>query len=245
MVRLRVLALSLCLGCAGRALTLGELVQRNADAEGGRAAIESKRTMVSELHIVEPTYTVDGTYRTDREGRMRIDVFAGGERVYTEAFDGREGWQLPRGKTAGEPEGPDARKALAHGPLLPGKLVPLIDLPGKGAKLSLSGRERLDGIDYYVIAVQLPDGFTTNLYLDPKMYLIERQRDVRALHPDVDPTTKWLEYTFEDYRVVAGIRRSFRGRQIDLRTGKVLQTTTTTRLAFDEAVDPAQFTRPR
>jgi len=231
--------------CASaRSPSLADLLQRNVEAEGGRAAIAAKRTMISELHIVEPKFTVDGTYRTDREGRMRIDVFAGGERVYTEAFDGRDGWQLPQGQTVGEAEGPTARAALAHGPLLPGKLTPLIDLPARGVALTLAGRERVEGIDYFVIEVRMPDGFTTHLYLHPTTYLVERQRDVRALHPDVDAKTRNLENTFEDYRSVAGVRRSFRSQQIDLQSHQVLQTTTITSVRFDEPLDPAQFARP-
>jgi hypothetical protein len=51
-----------------------------------RAAIEAVHSLEVNLRIVEPTYSADGVWR--------VDVFIAGKRVFTEAFDGRHGWQL-------------------------------------------------------------------------------------------------------------------------------------------------------
>ena len=79
----------LCLwivGCAtlkSPTLALDELVRLHTDARGGQTAIEAIHNLEVKLHIVEPTYAADGVWRVDRRGRMRIDVFMNGRRVWT------------------------------------------------------------------------------------------------------------------------------------------------------------------
>jgi len=46
----------------------------------------------------------------------------------------------------------------------------------------------VDGTSYYVLELKLDDGFVTYLYLNPTTYLIDRQRDIRAMHPAIDPS---------------------------------------------------------
>jgi len=56
------------------------------------------------------------------------------------------------------------------------------------------------------------------------------QRDVRAIHPDIDAKQKWLENRWSDWRPVAGFLRAFHEEQVDVASGKVLQTTEVTRI---------------
>ena len=74
-------------------LTVDQVIERNTQAMGGRAAIEAVKSIEVDLHIVDADVEVDGRYRAARPGRMRIDVLAGGKHVFTEAFDGDRGWQ--------------------------------------------------------------------------------------------------------------------------------------------------------
>jgi hypothetical protein len=84
---LAALAIAL-LGCNRAPLTLDDVIERNTKAMGGRAAIEAVKSIRFDLHIVDPGFEVDGTYRAARPGRMRIDAMMGGKHVFTEAFDG-------------------------------------------------------------------------------------------------------------------------------------------------------------
>src|SRR5205085_2780369 len=171
--------LSMLVGC-GRALTVDDVIERNAKAMGGRSAIEAVHSLEVNLHIVDPGFEVDGIYRAARPGRMRIDVQHQGRRVFTEAFDGEKGWQA---HDQGEPEAtsPKATAALRHGVQLPGKLFGLHEFKLRGGRIELSGREKIDGIDYYVPRLTFGDGYTTSLYVDPQSWLITRRRDVRPL----------------------------------------------------------------
>ena len=103
----------LSLTAAARAdLTLEEIVARNTEAMGGRAAIEAVQAVEVALHIKDPGFEVDGVYYAARPGRMRIDIMADGKRVYMERFDGEKGWDW-NGKEEKE-EGATPTAALRH-----------------------------------------------------------------------------------------------------------------------------------
>jgi len=79
--------------CTRSPTTVDEVIERHTKAMGGRAAIEAIQTVEFDLHITDPKFEVDGTYFAARPGKMRIDVNANGEHVFTEAFDGQKGWE--------------------------------------------------------------------------------------------------------------------------------------------------------
>jgi hypothetical protein len=212
-------------GCERAPQTVDEVIERNTQAMGGRVAIEAVKSIEVDLHIVDPDFEVDGKYRAARPGRMRIDVIASGKHVYTEAFDGGHGWQWKGEGVAIQEESPKATAALRHGVELPGKLIGLHELRQRGRRVDLAGRERDNGTDYYVLRITLNDGYTTRLYVDPKTWLITQRRDVRPLHPDIDPTPTTIESSFSDFRKVNGVLFAFASKDTDLATGKVLETT--------------------
>src|SRR5436853_921339 len=122
---------SVLLGCNRHLLTVDDVIERNTKAMGGRAAIEAVQSIEVNLHIGDPGFEVDGVYRAARPGRMRIDVQAGGRHVFTEAFDGKNGWQC-HDKGEQEAASPKATATLRHGVELPGKLFGLHELKQRG-----------------------------------------------------------------------------------------------------------------
>jgi hypothetical protein len=228
------------LGCNRHPLTVDDVIERNTRAMGGAAAIEAVQSIEVNLHIVDPGFEVDGIYRAARPGRMRIDVQAGGKNVFTEAFDGKNGWQSHDGS---EPESasPKGAAALRHGVQLPGKLFGLHELRSRGYKVELTGREKVDGIDYYTLRLTLSDGYTTTLYVDPESWLITRRRDVRPLHVDVDPTPTTIEQRSSDFREVSGVRFAFATTEIDLKTGKQLESAKVSRIKVNPQFDESIF----
>jgi hypothetical protein len=228
-------------------LTLEQLTDRNVQAMGGRAAIEAVQSIEFDLHIVEPNFEVDGIYYAARPGKMRIDITAGGKRVYTEAFDGKHAWQW-KGKGDPVDEPPTASAALSHGVELPDKLFGLHEARDRGNKLQLVGREVVDNVNYYVLRFTFADGVATTLYVDPESWLIARRRDTRARHPDIDPTPVTVETVMSDFRKVDGLVFAFATTDTDLKTGKVLGKGSTSRiilnppveLAFFETLEPAK-----
>jgi outer membrane lipoprotein-sorting protein len=225
---------------AEQPLTLDDIIARNTEAMGGPAAIEGVKTIEVELHIVDPGFEVDGTYHAARPNRMRIDVKADGKRVFVEAFDGKRGWQW-NGKGEAVEASPKATAALRRGVELPGKLYGLHELTGRGYRVELAGREKIEGIDYYALKVRSNDGFDATFYVDPTTWLITRRRDVRPLHVDVDPTPTTIEHRSSDFRKVGGIPFAFHSEEVDLQTGKVLETTTVKEIRINPSIDESIF----
>ena len=90
-------------------------------------------------------------------------------------------------------------------------------------------------------ATTLDDGYATTLYVDPKSWLITHRRDVRTLHVDIDPTPTTIEQRMSDFRQVDGVWFPFAKTETDLRTGKVLETTTIRTITVNPKIDEAIF----
>jgi hypothetical protein len=215
-------------GCHGRShsLSLDEIIERNTDAIGGRAAIVAVQSIQIDLHIKDPSFEVDGTYYAARPGKMRIDVSAEGKHVFTEAFDGHRGWEW-EGEGGQKPATEKGTAALRHGVELPGKLFGLHELKGRGHRMKSIRREQIDGVNYYVLELILNDRYAVSLYVDPNSWLVIRRRDVRPLHVDVDPTPTTIEQVSSDFRDVNGVKFPFATAETDLNTGQLLESTVT------------------
>jgi hypothetical protein len=225
-------------------LSTDEIIARNTEAMGGRQAIEAVHSIEITLHISETKFDVDAVYRAARPGAMRIDVTAGGKRVFSEGFDGEKAWQWPADAEHAVDESLQATAALRHGVELPGKLFGLHEMRGRGDAVEFVGRERLDGTDFYVLRATLRDGYSTSLYVDPATWRITRRRDFRPLHVDVDPTPTTIEDQNFDFRQEGGVWFAFGSKQIDVPTGKVMETSRIETVKINSPVDQKIFGRP-
>jgi len=225
---------------AAQDLTLDQLIEHNVNAVGGAAAIEAVQSIRFDLHIVDPDFEADGVYYAARPGRMRIDINFGGKHVYTEAFDGKRCWQW-KGKGEVVEESETAAGALWHGVEMPDKLFGLHEVRQRGNKLELVGREMVDNVNYYIVRLTFADGIATTLYFDPTSWLMTRRRDVRALHPDIDPTTTTIETALSDFRKVGDVLFAFASTNTDLKTGKVLEKATTREITLNPRIVQAFF----
>src|SRR5262245_48516528 len=110
-------AAAFALSCATptpAALTLEDILARNAEAQGG-AAFARVQTLLSEAEIVEPTFTVEGRYIASKTGLMRVDVFYQGRRAFSEGIDAQGAWSWPGDAPAPVPASGSGRAMLAHG----------------------------------------------------------------------------------------------------------------------------------
>jgi hypothetical protein len=230
--------------CVSRAPGLEEIVARNrAVVNGGtNTALIGSLEVDLRLKDAKAGSELRAIYRVNRSGQMRIDLYQGGERVYTEAFDGQRGWDLGAEGSAAIPD-PHAQ-ALWHGTQFPGMIFGLEDLAPNGHRLEYAGRERLGGVDYYVLKITLSDGFVTYRYVNPATWLIDRGRDFRAFHPALDAHQTWIETVYSDYRRVDGVMRSFVSTNTDLGTGAWQATNTIEAIKVNPSFDPAIFRMP-
>jgi hypothetical protein len=228
-ILIAILAMSSACAGAERVPDLARLVALNTAALGGREAIEATASVEYGIRITEKEFSVSAVYVADRKGRMRIDVYDKDTRVFTEALDGRNAWQWTPANGA-QPSSAAGKAGLQHGIRSPGKIFGLHEMTAIGNQLESLAGESVDGKQYDVLKLTYTDGEVTYLYLDGDSHLITRTRDVRALHPDVDSSTKWIENVHEDFCAVNGVMHPWSSRQVDLKTHEILQTTRVTSL---------------
>lgn len=229
--------------CLADGPDLETIISRHVAARGGASAIESVGTFECDVHIVEPTFEVDGTYVATRDGRMRVDISLEGKRVFTEALDGTHAWSWSPDDGVREGSAAGA-KALRHGIEFPFKLFGLHEVQSRGHRLEAAGREVVEAVDYHVLKLTLDDGFEVRYYLNPETWLIDRERTRKAMHIDVDPTPQWMEAVYSDYRSVGGVLFSHRQVERVLATGALLATGTIREIRINRPLAPGRFSPP-
>ena len=221
------LALLLCLAAAAsicQADELDDLLACNAEALGGSAAFEAIENIRVQLQISEPTFEVRGSYIASREGYMRIDIFAGEERVFAEGLNAGGAWQWnpEAGVTASDAAG---AAALRNGIEGPGRFWTLAALRERGLGVELLEPGPLARPEERQLRLTRADGSTLDYFLSRETCLPTREVSRRAYHPDVDPTEMQVETTFSDPATVDGVLRFRRGESRNLETDDWLGTT--------------------
>ncbi len=230
-------------GCApAPAMTIERLLDAHAEARGGKQALENIRTIIVDLEIVEPDFTVTGRYRASRDGQMRIDVYAGEDRVFTEALGPDGGWQMfGDGEVADL--SPDGDAALQRGVI--GNLYGLHELPALGYELTLIGESKRNGGQFWEVEQTAPDGFSVHLFFDKDTFLITSTVATSALHPDIDSTEVRQETFNSGHREIEGVVFSHKSETRNLDTGEIMQETTVTARQVNAVLEPGQFDRPQ
>lgn len=241
-----LLLLSALVGCGPTStpveMDLDQLLTAHTEAVGGADATENVSVIEVDLRIEEPTFTVTGSYTATRDGRMRIDVFADNQRVFTEAYDGKSGWQLLQDQSSASDMSAEGEVAVIHG--IHNNIFGLHELAALGYNLTLLGRESVDDTDYWMVDSVSADGFLKRYYINAGTFLIERTREESALHPDMDAETKRFETLHFDYREVSGRLFSFGDKKTDRESGDVVQSTTVVRFVVNPEIDFTIFDRP-
>lgn len=234
-------SLASCAGIAHSPLALDAIIANHTRARGGAGALDAIRNTRNVATIVEPSFTVRGRYIATEDGRMRIDVFQDGANVFSEGLDAEGAWQREGPEAPVTPVSEAGRAALLHG--VEFNLFGLHAFPARGHRISLEGREILDGVSFYVLKIVLSDGFETYRYIDPESWLMTRKRDVRALHPDVDPATRLLETVESDFRPVHGVLSAFAWEQRDVAHNAVVQNGVIHSLEYNAEIADESFLR--
>lgn len=223
-------------------MSLETLVERHAEAQGGADKVGRRQSVRINLQITEPEFTVRGVYLASRKGFMRIDIYAGEERVFTEALNPEGGWQLNKGESVSIDLSPDGEKALKRG--LIGNLYPLYELPGLGYRLKFNGLVSHGDADFWEIDLTAPDGFTKSLLFDPSSYLLVRELECSALHPDVDSTEQCFETVHSDFSSADGVTYSQKSDKYVADTDVLVQTTVIEYVDINPELEKTLFDRP-
>lgn len=223
-------------------MKLEKIIENHTTAIGGFEAVEEIKSLQIAFHLIESSYQLDGLYTADRTSRMRVDIFSDNKRVFSEGFNGSFGWQLPQMAEECLPTSPEGTKALLHG--IDNQLFGLHELQDRGYHLEFVGQEKLENTIFYVVNVKYADGYSLQRFINPDSWLIERSREQKALHPDIDPIQVVVETQYSDFRRVNSLLRSFCEVQTNLSTGEILQSTTIKKLVPNPNLPPNFFDCP-
>jgi hypothetical protein len=224
-------------------LLLDDVMERHVAALGGAAVLRGIRSKAVDLQIVEKGQVVNARYRCNKTPAFRIDIYDKGRHVFCEGLDGKGPWIWPGNAPAARQGVPDAKRTGIEG--VEFNLYGLDAFPGLGNKLALDGRETIEGVNYYVLRVDLKDSYRTFLYIDPNSWMIARRRDIRANHPDLNSAKQRLEIQYSDFRRVGGIRNAFLQHQVDLSNGRITQVQIVDRLEYNPKLGGEVFDRTR
>lgn len=231
----------LALGNAPKAPTLAQVIARHTRARGGRKALDRVHAKLVALTISENGQSYDARYQCVADPAWRIDIYANGKHVFCEGLDAQGPWLWPGNTPAPRDAVPDARRTGIQG--IEFHLYGLHRFPARGHALSLEEPQAIDGVTYQVVKVTMRDAYETYLFINPETWLIDRRRDERAPHPDVDPTRKFIEKRYADYRPVSGVMTAFEETQIDLVTGATINIARVQGMAYNHAHPAGTFDR--
>lgn len=206
-----------------KGVTVEEVLQRNLEAVRVRPSESNTENTDKLLRINEADYSLIARYRASSDGYMRIDVFDGDNRIFSEGKDDAGVWEWPSGKDAPDSVSHDGVAAVEHG--IEFNLFPMAELSGRGHEVELVGGESVRHKQYFVLKVTLSDGFETYRYVNAETWLVDFSRDFRAFHPGIDSTKKHIETRYDRWSQADGVVFAGRSRNIDLGTGEVIATT--------------------
>lgn len=220
-------------------LSLEQILQRHIEALGGQAKMDSIHAVAKRLTYREGSFVIPNAfvaqmrpyYKTIGDPKDKtVDI--------NEGYDG-SAWEYYSDpgvvlRTVGA-----AAAAARHGIRI---FDPLVDAQTNGTKVELSGSEAFDGKRAYRLRATLADGFERDIFVDQQTFLILGDRRAAPIHAFGDPVKS--EIHVSDYRPVNGVLFPFKTSEIEIATGKELNSDTIQSIEVNPAFDKAFFGPP-
>ncbi len=223
-------------------LTAPQIVERNAQARGGGPAWRRIETMAWTGYAENsntPGRHVPFLLEQKRPGKTRFEVVEPSGMKAIRAYDGSSGWKQ-RPAAAGPPEVTpyaDDELSFARGAqVIDG---PLMDYASKGALISLSGIDAIDGRRTYVLDARLPSGGLHRVWVDATSFL-ELRHD-REFH-DASGRIAVATMRYRDYHAFEGLQLP-----VVIETGgggQPVNRLVIERVALNPPIDDKSFDRP-
>jgi hypothetical protein len=227
-------------GICQQPLTVETIVARHIEALGGQPRIDAIHAVVFRLTYREGDFVMpDGYmakmrpyYKTLGDPKnLKVDV--------NEGFDG-SAWEYYSDpgvvlRTVGA-----AAAATRHGTEL---IDSLVDAAMLGARIDLAGEEPFAGKAACRLHVTLADGYEKDLFVDRQSFLILGDRRAAPIHAFGAPVQS--ENRFGDYRPVNGVLFPFTIKEVEIATGKELNSVTMQSVTVNEKFDVSYFGPPQ
>ena len=221
-------------------LTTEQMIERHVKALGGQEKTDAIHSIVFRLTYREGNYVDSNGYMAKMRPyyktlgdpkNLKVDV--------NEGFDG-SAWEYYSDpgvvlRTVGA-----AAAATRHGTEL---IDSLVETGMLGARIELAGETQFADKPAYKVHVTLADGFEKDLFLDRQSFLIlgdRRAAPVHAFGAEVQS-----ENRFGDYRPVDGVLFPFTIQEVEIATGKELNSVTMQSITANQNFDLSYFSPPQ
>jgi len=189
-------------------LTVEQIIAKYVTARGGAEAWHNTQTMAWTGHVESGP---GGTTKTPflmlfkRPNATRFEVLAKGQHT-VRAFDGNDGWTV-KPNSSGVPEVKHySAEELSYARSIGGLDGPLFDYQAKGMKVSLQGRDTVEGHQAYRLGVTLPSGQTRTDWIDAQSFLeLKYDREAHA----VGGQARTVSVYYRNYQTVLGLVMPF------------------------------------
>lgn len=192
--------ISLVAAGAAHALSVDELIAKNAAARGGLDKIQAIKSVKFEGRLrFGGNFDLDFVQYQKAPDSTRSEATVQGL-TQVRAWDGKEAWSISPFGGRKDPQRISAEdaKSIADDASISG---PLIDYKAKGSKIEYLGTEDVDGTDAHKLKVTLKSGDVEYVYLDPDQFL-----EIRTVAQHKVRGTESEEITdFGDYEQVDGV----------------------------------------
>jgi tetratricopeptide (TPR) repeat protein len=221
-------------------LSVEQIVARHIQAIGGQDKIDAIHSVVYRLTYREGDFVMPHGYMAKMRPyyktladpkNLKVDV--------NEGFDGST-WEYYSDpgvvlRTVGA-----AAAAGRHGTEL---VDTLADARMLGARIELAGEESFAGKPVYKLHITLADGFEKELFVDKQSFLIGGDRRAAPIHAFGEAVKSETRYS--DYRAVNGVLFHFAEQEVEIASGKELNSVTLQSITANEKFDVSYFSPPQ
>ena len=219
--------------------SVDEIVERHIQALGGREKIDAIHSVVQHLEYREGSFVIPNAFIA----RMRpyYKTIADPKDKTVEVNEGYDGsaWEYYSDpgvvvRTVGA-----AAAAARHGTEI---IDSLVDYKVLGTRIEVAGLEPFAGSPAYKLHVTLADGFEKDLFVDARSFLIVGDRRSAPIHAFGAPVRS--ENRIGDYRAVNGVLFPYTISEVEIDTGKELNSNTVQSFEVNKTLDPSFFGPP-
>jgi outer membrane lipoprotein-sorting protein len=221
------------------AQTAEEIVAKVLAARGGlekAKAVQSQR-IIGTIYFNPELY---GPFVAEfkRPGKMHNEVTIQ-DKTVVRTFNGKEaGWVINpfAGKETPEPMSAEDVKGALNEADFDG---PLVDAKAKGNVIELTGTEKVEGRDTYILKVTHKDGEVSSYSFDTKTFLLAKWSGTETVNGEA--VTR--ETLFHDYRDVGGLKFAFELVSNNPKVN-VTQRIVVEKIELDPQIDDSHFGKP-
>jgi Tetratricopeptide repeat len=223
----------------GELPSVDEITERHLQALGGREKIDAVHSVIERLEYREGSHVNQHAFIA----RMRPYYKTIGDpkdknQEINEGYDG-SAWEYYADpgvviRTVGA-----AAAAARHGTEI---IDSLVDYKSLGTRIKVVGAETFAGTPAYKLHVIFADGFEKDLFVDQQSFLIIGDRRSAPIHAFGAPVNS--ENRISDYRSVNGVWFPYSIQEIEISTGRELNSNTVQSITVNQQLDKSFFSPP-